>query len=70
MKKLTDDEDSTLITKSMILLAKSLHLDVLAEGVETEQQKEFLLDNGCDEIQGFIYTQPMTAQKMEDTFLK
>jgi len=67
---LPDSEDATLIAKSVISLAKSLHIDVLAEGVETKEQKEFLMANGCDEIQGFVYTKPMPTQHIEDMLFK
>ncbi|MCK4736967.1 MAG: EAL domain-containing protein [Sulfurimonas sp.] len=63
-----NDEDVG-ITKAVIALAKSLKLNVLAEGVENKEQKEFLLENGCENIQGYFYAKPMSAVKME-IFLK
>ncbi|MCK4974554.1 MAG: EAL domain-containing protein, partial [Sulfurimonas sp.] len=63
-----DDEDVS-ITKAVIALAKSLKLNVLAEGVENKEQKEFLLENDCENIQGYFYAKPMSAVKME-IFLK
>ncbi len=59
------DEDGIAITKAIIALAKSLNLDLIAEGVEKEEQKEFLLDNGCNAIQGYFYSKPLPADKMK-----
>jgi diguanylate cyclase (GGDEF)-like protein/PAS domain S-box-containing protein len=60
-------EDSAIV-KAIIELAKNLNLDILAEGVETEAQKDFLLQNACKKIQGFYYAHPMTALEIEDKY--
>ena len=57
------------IVKAIIALASSLHLDIMAEGVEKLTQKEFLEDNGCTSIQGFYYAKPMTIDDLEEKFL-
>ena len=49
----------------IIALARSLKLRVVAEGVETPQQRRFLLDNGCDEFQGWLLSRPLSAQAFE-----
>lgn len=54
------------VTKSIINFAKNLGMTVLAEGVETEEQRDFLRDNGCDEIQGYFYYKPMKASDFEE----
>lgn len=59
-----DLEDSA-IAMTIISLCKSLNLDVIAEGVETTEQKEFLLENGCKNIQGYLYSKPLSTQDME-----
>ena len=61
-------EDSE-ISKTIISLCKSLKLEVIAEGVETIEQKDFLLKNGCNLIQGYLYSKPMPPKEMTD-FLK
>lgn len=66
---LPDDEEDVAITKAIIALAKSLKLSVIAEGVENNEQKEFLVENGCDNIQGYIYSKPVNAAKMKEILI-
>jgi diguanylate cyclase (GGDEF)-like protein/PAS domain S-box-containing protein len=68
IKDLPDDKDDQAIAKAIIALGKNLELEVLAEGVETEAQKAFLIENGCDSMQGYLFAKPMTAEALE-TFL-
>lgn len=63
------DEEDVSITQAIIALAKSLNLRVLAEGVETKEQREFLLQHECDTIQGYYYSRPISAQDLEKSFL-
>jgi len=49
---------STLITKTIIEMAKQLHLQICAEGVETREQAEFLIQNGCHQLQGYLFSRP------------
>ena len=42
-----------------------MNLNVIAEGVETKEQKEFLLKSGCENIQGYFYGKPMPKEEME-----
>lgn len=55
------NEDDMAITTAILALAKSLSLDVVAEGVEHEEQAAFLLQQGCEIAQGFLYSKPVTA---------
>ena len=57
-----DDPDYATITSSIIKLAHSLNLRVVAEGVESAQQAEFLRSEGCDLVQGYFYGKPIAAQ--------
>jgi diguanylate cyclase (GGDEF)-like protein/PAS domain S-box-containing protein len=59
------DEKDEAITKMIITLAHNLQLEVIAEGVETEHQHEFLLQSGCEHAQGFLYSKPLPANEME-----
>jgi EAL domain-containing protein (putative c-di-GMP-specific phosphodiesterase class I) len=49
----------------VIALGHSLQFKVIAEGVETEPQHEFLKSEGCDQAQGFLYSQAMDAAEVE-----
>ncbi len=59
-----DLEDSAIV-KTIISLCKSLSLEVIAEGVETELQRDFLVENGCVNVQGYLYSHPLSAKDME-----
>jgi diguanylate cyclase (GGDEF)-like protein len=58
----TDPDDATL-TLTIINLAHSMRLKVVAEGVETGAQLDFLRRNGCDEMQGYYFARPMPAEE-------
>jgi len=58
------DEDDKGIVKTIIGLCEILKIDVIAEGVETKEQTCFLLENGCKQAQGFLYSKPLSAQDM------
>ena len=64
------DEEDVAIVEAIIALAGSLNLDLIAEGVETSEQKEFLIENGCIYIQGHYYSRPVPAEKMKEILLK
>lgn len=63
-----DDREDTAIVKAMIQLAQALNLNVVAEGVETELQKQFLTDHGCPYGQGFLWSKPVDAEEFERGF--
>ncbi len=62
-----DDPDYATITSSIIKLAHSLNLRVVAEGVETQQQANFLLEEQCDLVQGYFYGKPVGAEELDRT---
>ncbi|NLX58064.1 MAG: EAL domain-containing protein [Phycisphaerae bacterium] len=59
---LTTSDDGATITLAVIAMANSLKLKVLAEGVETQEQIDFLLRHGCHEMQGYHFARPMPAE--------
>lgn len=65
----TDSHDAT-ISLSIINLAHSLSLQVIAEGVETFEQIQFLKEHGCDRIQGYYFSQPLPASEFEKMLIE
>ncbi|TAN74325.1 MAG: EAL domain-containing protein [Gallionella sp.] len=61
VRDIATDPDDALITRTIIDLAHNLKMKVIAEGVETEAQLAFLLNNRCDEMQGYYYSKPLPA---------
>ena len=59
VRDLTFDPDDALIIQAIINLSRSLNLDTIAEGVETEEQCHFLFDNGCYQYQGYLFSKPV-----------
>jgi len=64
VNNLPEDIEDAAISKTIITLCKSLNLEVIAEGIETKDQKEFMLENGCHVIQGYLYSKPLSSEDM------
>jgi diguanylate cyclase (GGDEF)-like protein/PAS domain S-box-containing protein len=58
------DNDSVMITRAIVNLAQSLHLKVVAEGVETVAQRNLLAELGCDHLQGYLISRPIPANEL------
>jgi len=65
VQDLPDDGDDAAIARAVISLAHSLQLRVIAEGVETREQMDFLREAGCDEIQGFYLSRPIDPRALQ-----
>ncbi|WP_111641021.1 putative bifunctional diguanylate cyclase/phosphodiesterase [Marinimicrobium alkaliphilum] len=63
-------ESDGAIARSIIDLARNMHLNVVAEGVENPGQAAWLQAEGCDQGQGFLYSQPLSAEQLEGHFVR
>ena len=63
VQDIPNDADDSAIAKAIINIAQTLNMQVVAEGVETLEQWQFLLDQGCDLVQGFLLAKPMPAHE-------
>jgi len=63
-----DDKEAKIIVRTIIKMAGALNLKVIAEGVETTGQIDFLMDECCDEFQGYLLSKPISAEDLEDFF--
>jgi EAL domain-containing protein (putative c-di-GMP-specific phosphodiesterase class I) len=61
---LPDNPDDAAIATAIIAMAHSLQRTVIAEGVETEAQRDFLRSHGCDEMQGYLFSEPLGAEAL------
>jgi diguanylate cyclase (GGDEF)-like protein/PAS domain S-box-containing protein len=64
VSELADNPDDQAIAMAVISLGHKLNLRVIAEGVETEQQCNFLRDNDCDEMQGYLFSRPVPPERI------
>jgi EAL domain-containing protein (putative c-di-GMP-specific phosphodiesterase class I) len=64
ISELADNPDDQAIAMAVISLGHKLNLRVIAEGVETEQQRRFLLENDCDEMQGYLFSRPLPPDEV------
>ncbi|MGK5055521.1 EAL domain-containing protein [Janthinobacterium sp. LB2P49] len=65
IRDVTDSVDGASLTRSIIAMAKSLHMTTVAEGVETEGQLGFLNTNHCDAMQGYYFSRPLPGAEMD-----
>ncbi|MBQ1554325.1 MAG: EAL domain-containing protein, partial [Clostridia bacterium] len=64
-RHVTDPERAQSVVRSIVDMAKSLHMKTVAEGIETDEQVEFLRTTDCDLIQGYYYSKPISAEEFE-----
>lgn len=64
IREIGKDADATEITLTILAMGKQLGLGVIAEGIETVEQAEFLRQHGCDEFQGFLFSKPLCAEDL------
>ena len=69
VRGLPGDKDDNAIAMAVIALGHRLNLKIVAEGVETDQQRSFLCDNDCDEMQGYHFSKPVPAEEIVEMMI-
>ena len=70
IKDIPKNKEDKVLTVAIVSMAKSMKLDVVAEGVETEEQRQFLESVGCHIMQGYLFEKPMPASDIEDKYIE
>lgn len=70
VQDITTDESDAAIIKAIIALSQALNLVSIAEGVETSEQIDFLVQHNCDEVQGYFYSRPLPEEEITEYLLK
>jgi len=65
VRDIVHDKNDAIIVSTIIGMARNLHLEIIAEGVETEEQLSFLIENGCAAFQGFLFARPVALEDFE-----
>lgn len=65
VRDIVEDSSDRAIVRTIIAMAQSLNLNVIAEGVETEEQRQLLLSKGCNHYQGYLFGKPMPIEQFE-----
>lgn len=65
VRDIVTDSSDRAIVRTIITMANSLDINVIAEGVETADQQQFLLDNGCTHYQGYLFSKPVPIGEFE-----
>jgi EAL domain-containing protein (putative c-di-GMP-specific phosphodiesterase class I) len=66
VRDIPHDANNTAIAKAVIALGHALNLQIIAEGVETVDQADFLRLNGCDLVQGYLYSKPRLPDELNE----
>lgn len=70
IKDINKDEKVEAIIAAIIVLSKAMKLEIIAEGVENYSQLDYLIGQGCDQIQGYLFSRPETKEKVEEMLKK
>lgn len=69
IRNMDSNRDYSILTKAIIKMAHSLNLDVVAEGVETEEELNLLREHKCDKIQGFLFSKPIPSTSVDNILM-
>lgn len=69
IRDITNNPDDKAIVATIVSMARHLKMDVIAEGIETKEQLEILLENDCRKVQGYYYSKPLPVTEFEAAFL-
>ncbi len=70
VRDLLTNPNDAVIARTIVALGQNLNLAVIAEGVETEEQRQFLASHGCHEYQGYLFSKPLPIDKFDAFFCK
>jgi len=65
VRDLPDDSEDKAIAREIIGMGNALGMTIVAEGVETTEQQTFLRDHACDEMQGFLFSKPVSPERLD-----
>ncbi|WP_281883238.1 EAL domain-containing protein [Paenibacillus sp. YYML68] len=68
IRDIASNDNDKAIVATIISMAQHLNMDVIAEGIETREQLDILINHDCKEIQGYYYSRPLPADEIEETF--
>lgn len=66
---LVTDKEDQIVVSAIVSLAKNFNLSLIAEGIETKEQEDFLNKLGCEEYQGYLFSKPLSVQELENKYL-
>lgn len=66
VNNIAENPDDAAISKAIVALAQSLGLNITAEGVETQEQLDYLRNQGCHEVQGYYFSKPLSSERFKD----
>ncbi|MCP2730302.1 EAL domain-containing response regulator [Limnofasciculus baicalensis] len=69
IRNISENSHNAAITKAIIEMAKKMELKIIAEGVETKEELEFVCQNQCDMMQGYIFSQPLSAKEFKELLI-
>jgi len=70
VSSLSNDERNATIVSTIIQMARSLQMEVIAEGVETEVERQFLVDHGCYQFQGYLFSKPVSEESLIEMLIE